>query len=111
MSDNNAPVSRAYFDARLESIEVKLALLKQALERDNDRQDEAIERIGDRATHIAETQRLKERIKNLERQVDWGRDLLSDLRYKVKVTWGIGGFLIAIFMSVITAIIKGWIGV
>lgn len=88
-----------------------MAVWITSLEKENDRQDEAIERLADRSTHYAETRRLTERVQKLEGQIDTGRSRLNDLGYKVKVTWAIGTILMTIFISILAAIIKGWIGV
>jgi predicted nuclease with TOPRIM domain len=105
------PISRELFNARFDALEAKMAAWVTTLEKENNRQDEAIERIADRSTHIAETRRLTERVQKLEDQVDLGRTRLNDLGAKVKITWGIGTILAGIFISIITAIIRGWIGV
>lgn len=88
-----------------------MALWVTSLEKENDRQDEAIERLAERSTHYAETRRLTERVQKLEGQSDVDRNRFNDLDYKVKVTWAIGTVLMGIFISILAAIIKGWIGV
>jgi predicted nuclease with TOPRIM domain len=104
-------VLKELFNARFDALEAKIAAMVSALEKENDRQDEAIERIADRSTHIAETRRLTERVQKLEDQIDAGRNRLNDLSYKVKVTWAVGTALMGIFLSALAAVIKGWIGV
>jgi hypothetical protein len=107
---DNLTVLRELFNARFDTLEAKMTSMISAFEKENDRQDEAIERLADRSTHIAETHRLTERVQKLESQIDAGRNRLSDLSYKVKVTWAIGSVAMGIFISVLGAIIKGWIG-
>jgi DNA-binding FrmR family transcriptional regulator len=108
---NDSAVLRELFNARFDALEAKIASMVSSLEKENDRQDEAIERLADRMTHVNETKRLTERVKKLEGQIDGGRSKLNDLQYKVKVTWAVGTALIGIFVSVLAAVIKGWIGV
>ena len=108
---DNSNVLRELFNARFNALEAKIALMVTALEKENDRQDEAIERIADRSTHVSETARLTERIQKLEKQIDAGRNQLNDLQYKAKIAGGIGAFSIALLLSILAGIIKGWIGV
>ncbi len=124
-------LTRELFNARFDALEAKFQTLSVSLERENDRQDEAIERLADRSTHNSETKRLTERVQKLESltervqklegivervrkiesQIDAGRNSLNDLGYKVKITWGVGVALMGVFISILAAIIKGWIGV
>jgi hypothetical protein len=108
---DNSDVLRELFNARFDALEAKIALMVTALEKENDRQDEAIERIADRSTHISETGRLTERVEKLEKQIDAGRNRLNDLEFKGKIAGAIGAFLIALSLSILAAVAKGWIGV
>lgn len=101
---------RELFNARFDALEARINTVLSNLERENDRQDEALERLAERTTHSSETRRLTERVVKLEGQIEGGRDQLSDLSYKVKVTWGVGATAMGILLSAIAAVIKGWIG-
>jgi predicted nuclease with TOPRIM domain len=103
-------VLRELFNARFDALEAKISSMASLLEKENARQDEAIERLTDRTTHYAETKRLTERVKKLEDQIEAGRSRLNDLQYKVKVTWAVGGAASAIILAVLIAIIEKWIG-
>lgn len=105
------PISIDLFNARFDALEAKMSLWVSSLEKENDRQDAAIESLADRSTHYAETRRLTERVKQLEGLVDAGRNRLNDLGYKVKVTWAIGTIFVGIFISILAAVVRGWIGV
>lgn len=102
---------RELFNAKFDAQEAKTASKVVSLEKEIDRQDEAIERLADRSTPLSETQRLIERVQKLEKQIDVGRSRLNDLEYKAKIAWGIGTLLIALLLSISAAIVKGWIGV
>jgi hypothetical protein len=111
-------VLRELFNARFDTLEAKIAVMVSVLEKENDRQDEAIERNADRSTHVSETRRLTERVSKIEDQRDKDQDQrdkdrnqLNDVSYKVKVTWTAGTVIGGIFLSILVAIIKGWIGV
>lgn len=119
---DNETILRELFNARFDTLEAKIAVMVSMLEKENDRQDEAIERNADRSTHVSETRRLTERVSKLEDQRDKDqdqrdkdrnkdRDQLNDLSYKTKVTWAAGSIIGGIFISILVAIIKGWIGV
>lgn len=103
-------VLRELFNARFDALEAKLVSMSAMLERENDRQDEAIERLAERTTHSAETKRLTERVIKLESQIEIGRNQLSDLHFKVKVTWGVGGAAVTMILAVLIAVIQKWIG-
>lgn len=104
-------VLRELFNARFDALEAKIASMSSILERENDRQDEAIERLADRTTHNTETKHLEKRVEKLEHMIENDRGRLHELNYKVRVTWGIGALAITILLSVLGAVIKGWIGV
>lgn len=103
-------VLRELFNARFDALEAKLVSMSSMLERENDRQDEAIERLAERTTHSAETKRLTERIVKLESQIESGRSQLNDLHFKVKVTWGVGGAMVTAISAILIAVIQKWIG-
>jgi hypothetical protein len=107
----DSTVLRELLNARFDALEAKITSMSVMLEKENDRQDEAIERLAERTTHTAETKRLTERVIKIEGQIEAGRDRLNDLNYKVKVTWAAGSTIGAIFLSILGAVIKGWIGV
>lgn len=111
MADLDLSVLRELFNSRFDSLEAKISAMSSSLEKDNDRQDEAIERLADRTTHVSETRRLTERVAKLEDQVDASRSQQNDLIYKVKITWAVGTAMGGIFISILAAVIKGWIGV
>jgi DNA-binding transcriptional regulator GbsR (MarR family) len=102
---------RELFNARFDALDARINTILSNLERDNDRRDESIERLAERTTHTSETRRLTERVLKVESRIENDRDQLSDLNYKVKVTWGVGGTALGLLLSIIGAIIKGWIGV
>ena len=104
-------ISKELFKARFDALEAKMAVWVSSLEKENDRQDEAIERIADRSTHVSETRRLTERVQKLEGQIDTGRSRLNDHDYKIKVIWAVGGLILGLLLATLGAIIKGWIGV
>ena len=104
-------VLRELYEAKFAAQDAKIASGVMASEKSDDRQDEAIERLAERTTHAAETKRLTERVTKLEDQRERDRGQLNDLHYKVKVTWAVGSAIGAIFLSILAAIIKGWIGV
>jgi hypothetical protein len=104
-------VFKELFKAKFDALEAKLISMASMLERDNDRQDEAIERLAERTTHLAETKRLTERVIKLEDQIETGRTELNDLHFKVKVTWAVGGAIITAILAVLIAVIQKWIGV
>jgi hypothetical protein len=92
------------------ALEAKVLAKIASLEKEIYRQDEAIDRQADRSTHPAETQRLKERVIRNENQIEAGRSELSDLAYKVKVTWAIGGVMATLILAALIALIEKWIG-
>lgn len=104
-------VLRELYEAKFSAQDAKIVAAAIASERADDRQDEAIERLAERTTHAAETKRLTERVTKLEDQRERDRGQLNDLSYKVKVTWAVGTVVMGIFISIMAAIIKGWIGV
>lgn len=104
-------VLKELFNARFDALEAKITSMSIMFEKEIDRQDEAIERLAERTTHAAETKRLTERVSKIEDQIEAVRDQLNDIIYKVKVTWAAGTAIIGAFISTITAIVKGWIGV
>jgi hypothetical protein len=104
-------VLRELYEAKFEAQRAKIEAVAIASEKADDRQDEAIERLAERTTHTAETKRLTERVTKLEGRDDENRNQLNDLRYKVKVTWAVGTAVMGAFISIMTAVIKGWIGV
>jgi DNA-binding transcriptional regulator GbsR (MarR family) len=104
-------VLRELFNARFDSLEAKIASMSAVFEKEIGRQDEAIERLADRATHTNETKRLTERVAKLENQIEVGRSQLNDLQFKVKVTWAVGGAIITAILAVLLAVIEKWIGV
>ena len=104
-------VLRELFNARFDALEAKIAAMVSVFEKENDRQDEAIERIADRSTHVSETRRLTERVQKIEGQIDTGRSRLNDHDYKIKVIWAVGGLILGLLLATLGAIIKGWIGV
>jgi predicted nucleic acid-binding Zn-ribbon protein len=111
MTNSDVTVLRELFNSRFDSLEAKIAAMGSSLDKDNDRQDEAIKHLADRTTHVAETKRLTERVIKIENQIEAGRSQLNDLQYKIKVTWAVGSAIGGIFLSILAAIIKGWIGV
>ncbi len=113
MSDTNfinLDTLRELFSARFDALDAKLDSIASYAEKENYRQDEAIERLADRTTHVSETKRLTERVIKLEDQIERGRSALNGLKYKTRVTWGIITGLGAIVVSILVAMIKGWIG-
>ncbi len=96
---------------RFDALEARLSAMVSMLEKENGRQDEAIERLADRTTPISETTRLENRTEKLEGQIERGQSHLNDLSYKVKVIWMVGTFIGALLLALLIAIIKGWIGV
>ena len=104
-------VIKELFNARFDALEAKMGSMSSVLGRENDRQDEAIERLTDRMTPFAETKRLTERIEKLENQIEQGRNHLNEMYYKIKVTWTVGTIIGGLFLSILAAIVKGWIGV
>jgi predicted nuclease with TOPRIM domain len=104
-------ILKELFNARFDALEARLTAMVAMFEKENGRQDEAIERMADRTTPTSETKRLEERVKKLESQIDRGRSHLNDLEYKVKVTWAVGSIIGGLFLSILGAVIKGWIGV
>lgn len=111
MADIDLSVLRELFNTRFDSMDAKLASMLSMLEKENDRQDETIERLADRTTHVNETRRLEKRIEKLETQMDGGQRWLNKMEYKVKVTWSVGIIAGTLFLSVLAALIKGYIGV
>ncbi len=109
MSEFN--ILRELFQARFDSLDAKLSSMLSMFEKENDRQDETIERLADRTTHVNETRRLEQRIVKLESQIEDDQRWLNDINYKVKVGWAAGVALSGFLMSLVIAIVKGWIGV
>lgn len=104
-------VLRELYEAKFAAQDAKIASGVMASEKSDDRQDEAIERLAERTTHASETKRLTERVTKLEDQRERDRGQLNDLHYKVRVTWTVGSVIGGIFISILAAVIKGWIGV
>jgi hypothetical protein len=104
-------ILKELFNSRFDQLELRLASMAMAFEKENDRQDEAIERLADRSTHTNETKRLTERVIKMEAQIEAGRSQLNELHFKVKVTWAVGGTLVTGIMAVLVAVIQHWIGV
>ncbi len=114
MSDTgnfNLSALRELFSARFDALDAKLDSMASYTEKEIYRQDEAIERLGDRTTHSAETKRLTERVSKIEDQLDGGRAALSDLKYKTRVMWAIITALGAIVISLLAGLTKVWLGV
>lgn len=103
-------VIKELFNARFDALEAKMLSMSSVLEKENYRQDEAIERLAERTTHYAETRRLTERVTKLENQIEVGRSQLSELHFKVKVTWAVGGAAVTMILAILVAVIKNWIG-
>ncbi len=108
MTDSNS--LRELFNARFDALEARFTSMTAMFQKEYDRQDEAIERLADRTTHVNETRRLTERVEKIEGQIERGRGRLNDLTYKTKVTWAVGTVVGGIILSVLAAMIKGWIG-
>lgn len=109
MTDPNS--LRELFNARFDALEARFAAMTAMFQKEYDRQDEAIERLADRTTHVSETKRLTERVAKLEGQIESGRAALSDLKYRMRVIWGIVTGLGAIIVSILVGMIRGWIGI
>jgi len=43
--------------------------------------------------------------------MDGGQRWLNRIEYRVKVTWAIGTIIGTLFLTILAALIKGWIGV
>jgi hypothetical protein len=104
-------VLKELFNTRLDALEAKLASMMLAIDKEDMRQDEAIERLADRTTHNSETSRLTERVRKLEDQRERDKGRIDSNEYKVRVSWTIGTVIFGLFISVLAAMIKGWIGV
>lgn len=105
-------------DARFSTFEAQLSSIvslidKESMRKDKEdaRQDEAIERLAERTTHSSETRRLTERVIKLEDQRERDKDRIDSNEYKVRVSWAIGTVMGTLFITVLAAIVKGWIGV
>lgn len=106
----NFDLLRELFNSRFDTLEATIASMSLMFQKENDRQDEAIERQADRSTHVSETKRLTERVVKLETQTEAGRGQLNDLQFKVKVTWAVGGAMMTGIMATLLAVVKNWIG-
>lgn len=102
---------RELFEARFNALEAQLSSMMSVIDKENTRQDEAIERLADRTTHNNETRRLTERIEKLEDQRERDKDRIDSNEYKVRVSWAIGTVMGTLFISILAAVVKGWIGV
>ncbi len=102
---------QALVNARFDAMDAKLDSMASYTEKENYRQDEAIERLADRSTHTSETRRLTERVVKLESQIERGQNALADLKFKTRVIWGIVTALGAIIVSILVGVGRGWIGV
>jgi uncharacterized protein (DUF342 family) len=111
MMDDQIAMLRELFQARFDALDAKLVSISTMFQKENDRQDEAIERLAERTTHSAETKRLTERVIKIENQIESGRSQLNDLQFKVKVTWAVGGTLVTAIVAILIALIEKWIGV
>jgi uncharacterized coiled-coil protein SlyX len=129
--DDQISMLRELFQARFDTLDAKLVSISATFERQIARQDETIERIVDRVPHpeaikqlmerIAklesqsvhpnEIKRLIERVAKLEAQIESGRSQLSELHFKVKVTWAVGGAIVTAILAILIAVIQHWIGV
>lgn len=109
-NDFNLSALRELFSARFDALDAKLDSIASYAEKENYRQDEAIERLADRTTHNAETKRLTNRVDKIEGQLEGGRAALSDLKYKTRVMWGIITALGAIVVSLLAGLTKVWLG-
>lgn len=111
-TDNfNLAALRELFSARFDALDAKLDSIASYTEKENYRLDETIERLADRTTHNSETKRLTERVAKLEDQIERGRAALNDLKYKTRITWALITTMGAIIISILGAMIKGWIGI
>jgi len=102
---------RELFQARFDALDARLVSISTMFEKENMRQDEAIERLAERTTHTAETRRLTERVDKIEKQIEVGRGVINDLQFKAKVTWAVGGAAVTGILGILWAIIQKWIGV
>lgn len=109
--DDGYAALRELFSARFDALDAKLDSIASYVEKENYRQDEAVERLADRTTHNSETKRLTERVVKIEEQLDGGRAALSDLKYKTRVMWGIITALGAIVISLLAGLTKVWLGI
>ena len=109
-TDFNLTALRELFSARFDALDAKLDSIALYAEKENYRQDEAIERLAERTTHSSETKRLTERIIKIEAQIERGQSSLTDLKYKTRVTWAIITALGAAVISLLVGLAKGWLG-
>ena len=102
---------RELFQARFDALDARLVSISTMFEKENDRQDEAIERVADRTPSRSEIKRLTDRVDKVEKQVEVGRVIVTDLQFKAKVTWAVGGAVSTGILGILWAIIQKWIGV
>ena len=106
----NFDLLRELFNSRFDTLEATIASMSLSFQKTSDRQDEAIERLADRTTHVSETQRLTERVIKLEAYKETAHNQINDLQFKVKVTWAVGGAILTAIMATLVAVIQNWIG-
>jgi hypothetical protein len=111
MTDPDLTVLKELFNARFDALEARLETYTATLERENGRQDEAIERLTDRSTHVSETRRILERVEKTENVVEVIKERQSDLSFKMKITWGAGAAAIGALLTMGMAYAKYVLGI
>jgi hypothetical protein len=104
-------VLKELFNARFDALEARLDTITANLQKENNRQDEAIERLADRTTHVSETKRITERLSKAENLIELLKDKQSDLSFKMKITWGAGVAAIGGLLTVLIAYVKYMLGI
>jgi len=102
---------RELVTARFDALEARMIQMYTQVEKENQRQDEAIERLADRTPPISEFNRLAADVASLERKLDKTIDTLNQVFFKVRVTWAIGAAIATLIVAVLTAYVQRWIGV
>lgn len=98
---------RELFNTRFDALEARLDAFVANFEKENSRQDEAIERLADRTTHVNETKRLIQRVEKIEILTE----AVNDLAFKMRITWAVGTAVVAALIAITIAYVKYMLGI
>lgn len=101
---------RELLNARFDSLEARITQIYIQLEKENERQDVAIERVADRAAPVSEFNRLMRVVETLEREFKSLKVVLGQIQYRVRVTWAVGTGVAGVIVAILTAYALQWVG-
>lgn len=94
MENNDLAVLKTLIEARFDALDARITQLYMQMEKENDRQDVAIERLADRSASLVDLNNLLRRYEKLDRKVETHEKTITNLTYRVKVTWAVGAAIL-----------------